>query len=391
MDIDNDGDLDLFVGESTGKIKFYLNTGSPTNAVFVPANSTLDPVDVGTEAAPAFGDLDGDGDMDALIGSLANLPFYYKNVGNPANAVFVLQTGVNNPLGPYTNGLSIYFDSYTCPTMTDVNGDGKIDVVVGGNRGYLHYFENTGSVTSPVFTARLGSDNPFRDIDLKGFSTPFAVDRNGNGRPEGFILGNTLNDDLVVCSRTSGYFYKVPANENLFPIFDLEVDSEPGPTLVDLDGDGRFELVCGGRSGRVDLYRALGGDYVGWLGLNFNLPADAAIAAAGADPDGDRILNLVEYAFGLLAQSPDPNPFPAPFINNAGHLTQAIQIRDDDPALGVLAEFSNNLSFSPVTTVQPVVTDPDIDDGLRTLTFTDPQSSGAAAQRFVRFKFSVGP
>jgi hypothetical protein len=56
-----------------------------------------------------------------------------------------------------------------------------------------------------------------------------------------------------------------------------------------------------------------------------------------------------------------------------------------------VAEFSNSLAFTSVTTVQPVVTDPDIDDGLKTLTFTDPQPSAAAVQRFVRFKFSVGP
>lgn len=73
-----------------------------------------------------------------------------------------------------------------------------------------------------------------------------------------------------------------------------------------------------------------------------------------------------------------------------GHLTQAIDIRDDDPTLGVLAEFSNDLSFSSVTTVQPVITDTDGDDGLKTLTFTDPLAA-AASPRFGRFKFSVGP
>lgn len=391
VDIDNDGDLDVFIGHSTGRIRFYLNTGSRTNAVFVPGSSTLDPIDVGDEAAPAFADLDGDGDMDALIGSFANLPFYYRNEGNPTNAVFVLQTGANNPLTPYTNGVSLYFDSYTCPTMTDVNHDGRIDIVVGGNRGYLHYFENTGSATNPAFTARLGADNPFIDIDLNGRSTPFAVDRNGNGRPEGFILGNTGTGDLLVCSLSGTQTkYRVPVNENDYPIFDLGVDAQPGPTLVDLDGDGRFELVTGGFEGRLDLYLGVVVDFAGWQSLNFNLPGDDAIAGAGADADGDGLPNLLEYALGSPPTDADAKPhFPAPYLDLNGHLAQAIQIREDDPKLSVVAEFSNDVLFTSPTTVQPVVSDPDIDDGLKTLTFIDPVASAGAPKRFMRLKFGT--
>jgi hypothetical protein len=68
----------------------------------------------------------------------------------------------------------------------------------------------------------------------------------------------------------------------------------------------------------------------------------------------------------------------------------AFRIRDDDPKLAVAAQASSDLAFSSPVLLQPTVTDPDIDDGLKTLTFTDTSGMGAG-QRFLRLQFSVLP
>ena len=81
-DLDVDGDLDMFGGKGLGSILYYQNTGSATSPAFSEHSGTLNPlnfVDVGGYSHPSFADLDGDGDLDAFIGESNGTILYYKN------------------------------------------------------------------------------------------------------------------------------------------------------------------------------------------------------------------------------------------------------------------------------------------------------------------------
>ena len=71
------------------------------------------------------------------------------------------------------------FDS--TPSFADLDGDGDLDAVVGEDDGNLNYFENTGSATAPAFTARTGAANPFNGVDVGYYSTPSFADLDGDG------------------------------------------------------------------------------------------------------------------------------------------------------------------------------------------------------------------
>ena len=99
------------------------------------------------DAKATFGDLDGDGDLDMMVGENGGTILYYKNTGSASAPVFAQQTGAANPF----NGSDVGCDS--APALVDLDGDGDLDLVVGENDGNLNYFKNTGTASAPVFAA----------------------------------------------------------------------------------------------------------------------------------------------------------------------------------------------------------------------------------------------
>lgn len=67
-DIDDDGDVDVFIGVESGDVEFVENTGDPTAAFFAPpVENPFGLADVGDGAIPFLADIDGDADLDASM------------------------------------------------------------------------------------------------------------------------------------------------------------------------------------------------------------------------------------------------------------------------------------------------------------------------------------
>ena len=136
----------------------------------------LDGVDIGVNASPTLGDVDGDGDLDVLAGELDGGFHYLENTGGPASAAFDAWTGAANPLDGADVG------DRSSPVLADLDGDGDLDCAVGGDDGAFHYFENTGTAASAAFVERTGAQNPWVGIDVGARSAPalLDVDRDGD-------------------------------------------------------------------------------------------------------------------------------------------------------------------------------------------------------------------
>jgi hypothetical protein len=131
VDIDGDGDLDLFVGESSGTINFYRNVGSSTEPVFELVSDRFDEIDIGRRSVPTFTDIDSDGDYDMIVGREVGAPLLYRNQGSATDPAFVVDSSFSVSLPPFST-----------PAWVDIDGDGDDDLFSGGIAGGLVLLEN---------------------------------------------------------------------------------------------------------------------------------------------------------------------------------------------------------------------------------------------------------
>ncbi len=175
--MDGDGDLDVVIGAGDGHLEYFKNTGSPTAPDFEEIGGFASPFGdillVGG-ASPVLADLDGDGDGDLLSGQADGVLRYFENSGNSSAPGFLELAGALNLF----RGIDIGSNSH--PDLADLDGDGDFDCVIGRAGSLLRYLANTGSASAPDFLLLTGSASPVDGITLTG-SHPNLVDFDGDG------------------------------------------------------------------------------------------------------------------------------------------------------------------------------------------------------------------
>jgi hypothetical protein len=236
-DLDGDGDIDLLLGnkldpQTPGRGRLYLFRNAGTKQA--PKLELADTLDVANafHQAPALGDIDSDGDLDLLLGTWSDGILVFRNQGTPKDASFVQDTAATIR---FTRG------SNYIPALADIDADGDLDVLVGEASGEVNLVRNAGSRTQLRFV--LESEN-FQNIDA-GRRGAFAVaDVDGDG-----------DMDIVAGSETSGSLYFRNEGTNASPrfvrsnAFSWPFHHLATPAFADIDGDGDLDLFTGSLSG----------------------------------------------------------------------------------------------------------------------------------------------
>ena len=242
-DLDGDGDIDFIVGNKidtsndAGRLTILRNTGTKTAPAFrqEPALRLVDAYHL----TPALGDLDGDGDMDLLVGTWNQDIRYLRNDGTVAEAKWVEQPAL--AIKPPRSSL-------TSPVLADIDGDRDLDLFIGTATGAILFYRNDGTPKAAKWTL---VTERLAEIAAGRRSRPALVDLTGDG-----LL------DLVVGREEGGAAFYRNAGTRTAPRFaeDTAVTLAflppiSTPIAVDLDGDGRIELVSGGVSGGLAFWR----------------------------------------------------------------------------------------------------------------------------------------
>ncbi len=288
VDIDGDSDLDALVGDYNGYTAFFENTGSSSAPAFAsPTNSAFGLIDVGQFSRPSFADIDGDGDLDALAGQIIGHTVFQENTGAASAPAF----------GPFSsNSFSLpNLGNFTTPAFGDLDGDGDLDAFIGEWAGHTFRFENTGSASLPGFTRF--EANPFGLADFGFTHNPTFGDIDGDGDLDAFVGIATGDTYFVQNTGTASAAAFAAQFANPFGL--VGVAGTSSPTLVDIDGDGDLDIFVGDYSGDTVFFENTGTGTAPAFGPSsanpFGLTAGASINRASpefVDLDGDGDLDV---------------------------------------------------------------------------------------------------
>ena len=264
FDYNGNGLLDMVIGSRGEFIEFgvfkptlalYENTGTATVPEFTLVNDdwlNISTLTIGQYITPTFGDIDGDGDMDLMVGCASGEVYLFTNVAGAGTiAEFTLTGKVLSAGEPIDIGLT------STPQLFDLNQDGKLDLIIGARNGKLTYYKNTGTQTQPVFTFitdYLGGVSSVEPNYFVGNSSPFfyrfeedtyLVVGSESGRVH---LYNGIDNNL------DGNFSLIDLNA-----FGVDVGLLSRPIVYDINNDGLPDLICGGVGGGINLFL---GDYL---------------------------------------------------------------------------------------------------------------------------------
>lgn len=245
-DLDDDGDFDLLVGGYYGSINYYENTGTAAAPAF--GSAVANPFGLTSAYYYAFittADLDDDGDIDILVGEYYGNVLYYENTGTATSPAFAAP--VSNAFGISTGSL------LDMPSLVDIDDDGDYDIVscsiVYAGSPAMTFIENTGTASSPAFAAPQVS--PFGIVaNAAYFQNPTTADLDGDGDFDVLTAENygTFAFYENTGTATSPAFGSPQVNP--FGLVD-NVSSFIFPELVDIDDDGDYDILASGYYGSL--------------------------------------------------------------------------------------------------------------------------------------------
>lgn len=284
VDWDGDGKADLIVGEGgagyPGKVRIYRNVAASSDALpqyagFQYAQSQGADLAVTSGgclgAFPRPADWNGDGRKDLLLGLYDGRVKVYLNVATDAAPAF--DGGTYLTAGPAGAKTTLDVGDRSTLDVADWDNDGRRDLILGAYDGRIRVCLNVGSAAAPDLAAPFAVPAGAGDLLVpSGRSSPVIMDLDGDGRKD-LLTGDTDGELLLYGnSGTDGSpafstWTAVAADGT--PI-DLADTPRSRPFIADWNADGLLDVLIGAGDGKVHLY------------LGVPEPASAAILALGA-------------------------------------------------------------------------------------------------------------
>lgn len=305
FDWDNDGHVDLIIGQEDGRVAFLKNTGKIKNHMPIFESPKFfrqkaDDLKFGVLTTPFGVDWDNDGNEDIISGNSAGNIAFIKNLGGYppkwAPPILLTSNGKQIRIMAGDNG-SIQGPAeakwgYTTLSVADWDGDGKKDLIVNSIWGKVVWFKNIGTLNAPKLSEvqpvlvdwpeqvpkpAWNWWNPGKnDLVTEWRTTPFAIDWNKDGLMdlvmldhEGYLtfFERTRKNGKLILKPGKRIFYGEPFSG--FNSKNVITDSVGGPLrlntekfgasgrrkfcMADWNGDGKLDILI--NSNNVSLFK----------------------------------------------------------------------------------------------------------------------------------------
>ena len=262
FDYNGDGLMDIIVGNyytynpgvlGVSTLALYQNTGTTTHPAYTKVTDDFAGLSTFSQAGailsinPAFGDLDGDGKPDMLIGDANGDLDFFKNAGGQT-ASFPSMTAVN-----YS---AINVGGNAAPFIYDVNGDSLPDLLIGRLDGGISYYWNYGTKTSPLFSTD-SVNSSFGHINVTAITST-----TGNSQP--YITCDSAGNMLLFVGSDQGLIFEYLIDRQklrggTFTLLDsnfLQYNAGARVTMQasDINGDGKPEYIIGNALGGIQMF-----------------------------------------------------------------------------------------------------------------------------------------
>ena len=248
VDVDGDGDLDVYLTEGTAGFdgrpdRLLINQGH-NSGTFVDESATrLLPRSAANSTKTAFGDLDGDGDVDALVANVLGEDLLINN----GSGVFTL---TNAHLPPPVVIPPTRFDISADVALADVDNDGDLDAILAnenpfpgstGDQSRLWLNNGSGVFTDAtnLLPQRIEQTIGILTGDIDGDGDLDIIALNRTTPPPGSGTGG--QDRVYINQINLGHGF-VDETATRIPVGN---DHSRGGSLADLNGDGALDLVVG--------------------------------------------------------------------------------------------------------------------------------------------------
>ena len=349
LDVDKDGDLDIFVFGALGAfVEFHKNLSiekynRPDSLLFYKTSSCWGHFAESEESNKIYLDTcnrhhgvqqDGNGDTSITYRHTGStfLFFDYNNDGcddlllgdvdYPNPCMLTIDNLQNMYVKDYTFDFPpekpIHVFSFPVGALTDMDFDGNKELIISTFDPDYHKSSGNNSVLMYTTLDATGTDFSFvtdsflQDgmIDVGTGAFPIFFDYDNDGATDMFIGNYGYCDTCFTtlsglrCNFVSQISYHKNSGTNEHPVFTLKTDDFGNissynmkglfPAFADIDGDNDFDLVCGDESGNLSLFQNNGGtfqltdgDFLGLSSLNLEFTAPVFY---DVDHDGDNDL-----------------------------------------------------------------------------------------------------
>ena len=235
-DLDNDGDIDLIIGDSNGKLHFFKNIAESDQEIeFELQNVNFFNIDIGQHATPFLFDMNGDNLFDLIIGQLDGTISYVENSGSIYEPIF--DTIVED-----FGGISVNNDEslYGFSTPYVYEEENEINILIGSESGQIYHYRSINNDLSLNF--ELLSDN------FQGLA---------QGKNTALVYEDFTNDgkrDLFLGMQTGGLFYFV--NDSI--AIDLEINKENNELAIYPNPANNFINVETNIKSQILIYSSIG-------------------------------------------------------------------------------------------------------------------------------------